>query len=95
MTVAAHELKNERLNVRVTTRQREVIEQAARASAKPVSAFIMDAAYADAQRVLSEQRLFLLDAERWERFIEALDRPVAEKPRLRKLMRTPSILEKA
>jgi len=94
MTSAAHELKNDRLNVRVTTRQREVIEQAARAEAKPVSAFIMDAAYADAQRVLSEQRLFLLDPERWKRFTEALDRPASDKPRLRKLMRTPSVLEK-
>ena len=45
--------------------------------------------------MLSERILFAIDAKRWELFNQALDRPVVDKPRLRALLESPSILETA
>lgn len=76
----------ERFSIRATPRQRRIIEQAAEASGKSVTAFLLDAASLEAQRTLADRRLFTLDAQRWRRFEEALERPVVEKPRLRRLL---------
>ena len=85
--------KIERVELRATTRQTAAIREAAHAAGKTVSAFILDSAFEDAQRVLADRRLFLLETERWERFVKALDRRPKSKPRLRELMRKPSVLE--
>ena len=39
--------------------------------------------------------LFLLNDEQWENFMAALDAPPQPMPRLEKLLREPSVLEKA
>ncbi len=85
--------KVERLELRTSPRQAEVIRQAATVTEKTVTAFILDAATLEAQRTLADQRLFSLDPARWQRFVNALDHPAKEKPRLRALMRRPSVLE--
>jgi len=56
--------------------------------------FIVRSACAEAARALADQRRFSLNAGQWEAFVAALDRPVAPKPRLRRLFREPSVLEK-
>ena len=89
------ELKDQRLYLRVSPRQREVIAEAAGVLDKDVSSFVLDSALLDAQRILADRRMFSLPASRFEAFLAALDRPTAgAKPRLRKLMDTPSILER-
>jgi len=98
ITMAAGEkdLKRDRLYLRVSSRQREVISEAAEATQKDLSAFVLEAAIVQAQRVLADRRVFKLDKARWEQFIRALDRPVSkptEKPKLLELLREPSILE--
>lgn len=85
--------KIERLELRASPSQTSAIRQAAAATAKTVTAFVLDAATIEAQRALADRRLFRLDPERWERFVHALDRPVKDKLRLRRLMSRPSILE--
>lgn len=85
--------KVERLELRASLDQTQLIRQAADAAEKTVTAFVLDAATLEAQRGLADRRLFRLDPERWERFVKALDRPAKEKPRLRKLMRQPSVLD--
>lgn len=90
------ELKSDRLYLRVSPAQREVISEAADATHKDLSSFVLDAAITSAQRVLADRRVFSLDQDRWERFAEALDRPVAtpeSKPRLRKLLHESSVLD--
>jgi len=87
------EAKIERLELRASPRQASAIRQAAAATAKTVTAFVLDAATVEAQRAIADRRLFRLDPDRWERFVNALDRPAKEKPRLRKLMRRPSVLD--
>ncbi len=85
--------KVERLELRASPSQTSAIRQAATATAKTVTAFVLDAATIEAQRAIADRRLFRLDPDRWERFVNALDRPVKEKPRLRKLMRRSSVLD--
>ncbi len=85
--------KVERLELRASPSQTSAIRQAAAAAAKTVTAFVLDAATSEAQRAIADRRLFRLDPDRWERFVNALDRPVKEKLRLRKLMRRPSVLD--
>jgi len=85
--------KAERLELRASSSQTWAIRQAAAATAKTVTAFVLDAATIEAQRTLADRRLFRLDPERWERFVRVLDRPVKEKLQLRKLMSRSSVLE--
>ena len=85
--------KVERLELRASPSQSSATRQAAAATAKTVTAFVLDAATIEAQRTIADRRLFRLDPDRWERFVKALDRSVKEKPRLRKLMRRSSVLD--
>jgi uncharacterized protein (DUF1778 family) len=87
------EAKTRRLELRASERQTRVIGQAAEAIGKTVSAFVLDAAYVEAQRALADRRLFTLGAKQWQSFLKALDRPAREKPRLRRLMQTPGALD--
>lgn len=87
------EVKARRIELRASPRQTAIIKQAAEASGKTVSSFMLDVAYLEAQKALADRRLFRLDESRWLRFIKALDRPARAKPRLRKLMEMRSALE--
>ena len=84
--------KTERIDVRASGQVKELLQEAARASHKNVSEFLLDAGIAMAHETLAEQRLFMLTGEQWERFQEALNRPVQEKPELRKLLTEPGVL---
>lgn len=96
MATAEREMKTERLSLRASPRERDVIAEAAEADHKDVSSFMLEAALLTAQRTLADRRLFSLDDDRWNQFVQALDRPVtplSEKPRLEKLLREPTILD--
>ena len=89
------ELKKERLYVRVSPHQRDVINEAAGAAQKDVSAFVLDAVLANADRILTDRRIFDMNDERWEAFTAALDRDVTPaKPKLQELLEQPSLLER-
>lgn len=85
--------KSQRIAIRATSRQSDVIRQAAEASGKSVTSFLLDVGFIEAQRTLADRRLFSLNKTNWDRFVEALERPVSEKSRLRKLLQTPSVLD--
>ena len=94
MATEAHGLKKQaRLGLRMTPRQKADFEAAAQVKSKPVSSFIVEAAEAEAQRVLSERTIFIVDPARWRLFQEALDRPAMDKPRLRALLTGPSVFD--
>ncbi len=77
--------KGDRIALRASQEQRELIGRA--------SDFVLRASIARAEEVLAARRDFLLPPDRWNAFIEMLDRPPVEKPRLRQLLTEPSILE--
>lgn len=95
MAIPERETKRERLYLRVTSRQRDVIAEAAEAVEKDLSAFVLEAALMDAQRTLADRMVFRLDDAKWGAFVEMLERPVDPhaKPRLEKLLRDPSVLD--
>ena len=87
------EAKNERIEIRTTTRIKRVLQEAAAARNKTMTEFVLDVAMTEAAEVLADRRLFLLDDEQWETFLAALDAPTKPRPRLESLMREPSVLE--
>jgi len=87
--------KEFRLNLRATEREVSTISRAAEAAGVSLSAFILESAAERAERTLADQRQLNLSAEKWRAFSEALDRPARRIQALEKLLREPSILERA
>lgn len=76
-----------RLNLRVTERQDHLIRRAAAALDKSVTEFVLESVALEAERVLAEQRWFMLSEAEWTRFHELLDQPLpADDQRLRRLL---------
>ena len=74
------------INLRANQRQRALIDRAAEALGRSRSDFMLEAACREADAVLLDRRFFLLDEKTYRRFIAALDRPLADNPRLRRLL---------
>ena len=81
----------ERWDFRVAPETDRLVRQAAGAAERPLPDFVVDAAVVEAERLLADRTQFALDAERWDRFVELLDRSPQENPGLEKLFSTPSI----
>jgi uncharacterized protein (DUF1778 family) len=75
------------INLRIEAQTRQLIDEAAAALGKTRTEFMIDSARARAVDVLLDQRLFVLDAARYDAFVDALDNPPAPGPKLRKLLR--------
>lgn len=75
------------INLRIEAHTRQLIDDAAAVLGKTRTEFMVDSARALAIDVLLDQRLFILDSERYDAFIHALDNPPAPGPKLRSLLR--------
>ena len=75
------------INLRIETHTRRLIDDAAAILGKSRTEFMIDSARRQAIDVLLDQRLFVLDADRYDAFIHALDNPPAPGPKLRALLR--------
>jgi len=79
------------LNIRIKARQRQLIEEAAKATEKTVSDFVREVAVREAQNTLLDQTTIYFTDAAWEKFTTALDAVPGDNPRLRDLMsRTPT-----
>ena len=87
-----HLSKTERIDVRASTLVKQLLQEAARASHKNVSEFLLDAGVTAAAQTLADRRQFVLNEVQWQAFQEALDRPVKTKPHLKKLVCEPGVL---
>lgn len=85
--------KSERLSLRANTWQRTLLKEASQVEGTTVSDFVLRSATRAAEDVLADRRVFALSDDRWEAFIDVLDRPAEELPRLRKLLETPTVLD--
>ena len=85
--------KPERLNIRVSQHEKEVISRAAKILNTTVSSFVLQKAYAEAQTVIAEQNQFQLPEEQWQQFSEALDSPPKAIPELRRLLTEPGVFD--
>ncbi len=75
------------INLRIETHTRQLIDDAAAVLGKTRTEFMIDSARSLAIDVLLDQRLFLLDSERYDAFVHVLDNPPAPGPKLRALLR--------
>jgi uncharacterized protein (DUF1778 family) len=90
--MAEQPLKNTRWNVRVPADLDETVREAASVSHQNLSEFVLQAAAAEANRVLGDQTRFVLDRDEWNRFVDFLDRPPKQDyPGLDRLFSKPSI----
>jgi uncharacterized protein (DUF1778 family) len=85
--------KTARLGLRTSEYQRALLVAASHAESTTVSEFVLKYATRAAEDVLADRRVFMLSAERWDAFVDALDAPERELPRLRKLFESTSVLE--
>jgi len=85
--------REDRLEVRLTPKAKSMLRRAASVERKTVSAFILDKGLAAAAETLAGRREFPLSAKQYADFVAALDAPFKPRPRLEKLLKTPSILE--
>lgn len=75
------------INLRIEVATRQLIDEAAAILGKTRTEFMVDSARRQAIDVLLDQRLFVLAADRYGLFLNALDHPPAPGPKLRALLR--------
>ncbi|MGO4831866.1 DUF1778 domain-containing protein [Rhizobiaceae sp. 2RAB30] len=75
------------INLRIELDTRRLIDEAAAVLGKTRTEFMIESARRQAIDVLLDQRLFMLDSDRYDAFMHALDNPPAPGPKLRSLLR--------
>jgi uncharacterized protein (DUF1778 family) len=78
-------VKSSRIGLRTTPEQEAIFRRAAEACHKSLTEFIIDSAYRAAEQTLLDQRLFVVPDNRYQSFLELLDRPASENQVLRDL----------
>ena len=91
--IAKTKPKEERIDLRVRAAAKALLQRAAAACQKSVGEFVLESAQTAAAEVLADRHEFLFDKNQWAAFLAALDGPFKKKPRLEKLLKTPSVFE--
>jgi uncharacterized protein (DUF1778 family) len=87
--------KSKRINLRASDKQENLLRRGAAERGQTLTDFIVESACREAEETLADQRVFLLDENRWSAFLKALDRPAEVHPRLQRLFEEPSAVESA
>ncbi|MCG0497388.1 DUF1778 domain-containing protein [Escherichia coli] len=82
--------RRESLNLRIKPAERDLIDRAAKARGKNRTEFVLEAARAAAEEALIEQRIFRIDSDDYQLFLNRLDQPPAPNAALRKTMQKPA-----
>ena len=91
--MTAKPARSEKLDLRLTPADKQMLQAAAAASRRSVSEFVLESALTRAEETLPDRRRIELNAEDWAAFQAALDAPVRPLPRIARLFREPSILD--
>ncbi len=83
----ANDIKDERIEFRVSSEMKTLIQQAAHLQGVSTSDFLAATAYREAKKTLSEHEVIQLSREESERFVELLLSPSPSNKNLRKLMK--------
>jgi uncharacterized protein (DUF1778 family) len=89
----ARSIRTTKLDLRLSPQAKQTLAAAARASHRSVSQFVLESALSRAEETLVERRHFELNADQWAAFMAALDAPPRTVPRLRQLLREPSVFD--
>jgi uncharacterized protein (DUF1778 family) len=93
-TTPQSELRNEKLDLRLTPSAKRTLQTAARAAHRSVSEFVLESALARAEETLPDRQRFGLNAEQWKAFQAALSAPSRPSRRLARLLKEPSVFER-
>lgn len=91
---ASSRLREQNINLRVSSSQKALIDRAAEAQGRNRSDFMLEAACREAESVLLDRRYFSLDEDAFRRFLALLDAPPKDNPRLSRLLKTKAPWEK-
>jgi uncharacterized protein (DUF1778 family) len=84
--------KEERINLRATHRQMDLIRRAAEAQGRTLSDFVLSTATERADEVLVERRHFVAPSpEAWDEFMRIIENPPPPPPELVKLFQDPDL----
>jgi uncharacterized protein (DUF1778 family) len=83
------EARSDRLQLRITPQQREVIESAAESRQETITDYVIRHAVSAAKNDLADRRYFAIDDAAWVEFNALLTGPPIHKPRLNKLLAQP------
>ena len=86
--------KHQRIEVRATQRQEAILRQAASATDRTTTDFILASAVDHAERVLAERRWFVAGSDQCDEFLRSLDEPLGSTERFEELWSRPSPLDK-
>ena len=86
--------RDRRFQLRATASEETLIKVAADRQGINVTEFIMRSACEKAEETLADQTRFVLDEKQWKAFMDALDRPAKNKPRLRRLFTEPHVAKR-
>jgi uncharacterized protein (DUF1778 family) len=86
-------LKCRRINLRASVEQEGLLRRVAQRRGQSLTDFVVQSACEMAEQELADETRFKLSTDKWQAFVEALDRPARVHPRLRRLLAEPSILE--
>lgn len=82
--------KTSRLGFRASESQTKVIRMASDISHKSLTEFITDSAYQAAEKIILDQRLFMVSGDIFNQFFEILDRPEQDNEGLKDLFSSSS-----
>jgi uncharacterized protein (DUF1778 family) len=85
--------KDDRLELRLEPANRRLLDEAAAASSMSTSAFVLTHATEAAREVLADRTTFLLPDDRWDAFVELLERDERPLPGLAAFLARPSVLD--
>jgi len=91
--MAIQTTKTAKLDIRLSIEAKDTLNRAAIADHSSLSQFVLESAMSRAEEMLADRRSFSLDARQWEAFMEALDAPDRELPRVKKLFQQKSVFE--
>jgi uncharacterized protein (DUF1778 family) len=86
--------RSERLELRVSPEEKQLLSDAAAVTARTITQFVMQSAAIAAQDVLADRTLFVISEAQWDAFAAALDREPRSLPRLSTLLTEPSVLDR-
>jgi uncharacterized protein (DUF1778 family) len=85
---------SENIHIRASQQTKQLIDTAASAVGKSLSEFMLDSARKQAIDILLDQRLFVLDTDKYAAFLSALDHPPPAGKALKALMRRQPLWQK-
>lgn len=85
--------KEDRLELRLEPTNRRLLDEAAAASSMSTSAFVLSHATTAAQQVLADRTTFLLPDDRWDAFVDLLERGEKPQPELAAFLARRSVFD--